>query len=192
MKFNKFYILGLIPLFFVITIYISLNSSHEEKSETYPPYTFSSEIGDPANFLLVNLSTLPSDKHPFSFSFDEKKTVSALVLDVEDRKKFCDLYYNQSAYIIPDREYRRKSNLFDEDGKSKVKYLIQLSVRTDMVKNKPHLMNGYITYDGVFLQYVEDPSNKSTYIKGRFNKNDMKIIDSIYEKWYTAKLNGYN
>lgn len=188
MKLNKFYILGLIPLFFMLTIYFYLNSSSTKQSISHTPYTFSAKIGDPSNMVLVNLSTMPADKHPLSFSFSEKKTVSALVEDIKDIQVICDLYYNQPSYIIPYSEVRDKSNLFDKNGNSRIKYLVQMSASTDTLADSPHLMSGYINYNGDFIQYVEETNNDLTYIKGHFSKDDMKIIDSIYEKWYTHKL----
>lgn len=172
----------------MLTIYFYLNSSSTKQSISHTPYTFSAKIGDPSNMVLVNLSTMSADKHPLSFSFSEKKTVSALVEDIKDIQVICDLYYNQPSYIIPYSEVRDKSNLFDKNGNSRVKYLVQMSASTDTLADSPHLMSGYINYNGDFIQYVEETNNDLTYIKGHFSKDDMKIIDSIYEKWYTHKL----
>lgn len=188
MKLNKFYILGLIPLFFMLTIYFYLNSSSTKQSISHTPYTFSSKIGDPATISLINLSTMTSDKHPYSFSFSEKKTVSALVEDIKDMQLICNVYYNQSAYIITEAESWDKSHIFDTNGNSKVKYLVEMSARKDTLKDSTHLMWGQINYNGDFIQSVEETNNNTTYIKGHFSKDDMKIIDSIYEKWYIHKL----
>ena len=136
---------------------------------------------------------LKSNENILDCSVKTNNSISAQVLDEENKEYVRNLYTNTTLHIISEEQFLQAFYTEDKDIYSKIKFKVVFSADYDSLK--PHLMLGYINNDGTFFQSIQKfDTNKPiiVYVQGRFNNNDMKNLQTIYNKAYEHKLNNYN
>lgn len=189
-------------LIIVIILFIGINylfskskNENKESIRNVKPIEFTEEIGDNGVGVLLNAKKMGTNKNPLQANVEELNKFQAQILDENNNEKLKKLYLNTKLNIISEDEFRNLFFTKDKDVYSKIRYKVVFYVDVDSLYSNYQLGEGYIFNDGVFYQSIDKFSKNGhvyVYLKGKFSSEDMKMVQSIYDKAYAHKLNGYN
>lgn len=196
MRRKSMFLIILIILFIGINYLFSKSKNENKESiRNVKPIEFTEEIGDNGVGVLLNAKKMGTNKNPLQANVEELNKFQAQILDENNNEKLKKLYLNTKLNIISEDEFRNLFFTKDKDVYSKIRYKVVFSVDVDSLYSNYQLGEGYIFNDGVFYQSIDKFSKNGhvyVYLKGKFSSEDMKMVQSIYDKAYAHKLNGYN
>ncbi|WP_394863367.1 hypothetical protein [Paraclostridium bifermentans] len=196
MKRKSMFLIILIILFIGINYLISKSKNENKESiRNVKPIEFTEEIGDNGVGVLLDAKKMGANKNPLQANVEELNKFQAQILDENNNDKLKKLYINAKLNIISEDEFRTLFFTKDKDVYSKIRYKVVFSVDSDSLYSHYQLGEGCVFDNGVFYQNIYKISKNGpvyVYLKGKFNSEDMKTVQSIYDKAYAHKLNGYN
>ena len=193
---RKIIVLIIIVLLFLGITHILSKSKNENKESTrnVKPIEFTEEIGDNGVGVLLDAKKIGTNKNPLQATVEELNKFQAQILDKNSNDTLKKLYINAQLNTISEDEFESNFYTKDKDIYSKIKYKVVFSVDMDSLYSNYQLGEGYIFNDGVFYQSIDKfykNEHKYVYLQGKFNKEDMKKLQIIYDKAYEHKLNNY-
>lgn len=166
---------------------ITYSNFNKHKKDDVGTYVMSSDFTEKSD-----LVTLDSER---VYKKDDSKNISIESNSVQylipvknrnDYSRFLNLFKNkkciQLPYRVPEADTTDDKNIY-----TKVKYEFQFQFYPDengKYEKKCSPSTGLIYKDGTFETIYELENNDYLFLKGRFDKSEMKIIKSIYDKIY--------
>lgn len=193
MIFNKKYILVLLIFLLIFLFVYNKNISENDKVIKNPVhFNLDSSIGIPLDPEIIDTTKLSPGSNPIGPTIDDRRRLAAAVADENDLNKLKELYENKELLKSSYDEFFAPYDSYKLKKETNIIYLLEGGAHPDDFKYNYYLMNGYIYNNGEFYQCLTkkiDNKLKDFYVKGKFTSDEIKLIESIYNRAYEDKLN---
>ena len=188
---NKKYIILFILIFIFSLVYLKSQNDKSNNNHIEKNAYFNGSIEIPYSMNLLNADKMSPDSYPLKPTIDERNMFGAQIISKTDFTNLKDLYDTKNLLLIPKNEFFTFFDLNKSKKNTDVKYLLSGGADGNDIKLNYYLMQGFINNNGEFYQmlttFKDSAKGDDIFVKGKFSSEEIKLIDSIYDRAYQKK-----